>query len=416
MKKIHFQEIGQSKAYYVWLFAVVALLAVGTGSGLYMETHGHHVTGMNNQIVWGMPHVFAVFLIVAASGALNVASIASVFGKTMYKPLARLSALVSIGILVGGLYVLVLDLGRPTIPVVKILLNVQDLNPKSVFGWNVMLYPLFIGLVAMYLWFMLEPKMNRFSNAAGWFAFISRLVLTTGTGLIFGVLVARTSYDVALLAPMFIIMSFSFGTACYLLFLIAMCRFAHIPLGAELLRRLKNLLNVFVGAVLYFAMVFYLVKLYQANSYAYANFILFSGGNYTTVFWLGQVLLGGVLPLILLLSPGISRSRGVVAFASLLVVLGGLAQMYIVIVGGQAYPLEIFPGKEVISGFFDGVVNQYSPKPVEFLLGLSGVALALFIVSIGVKFLRIMPVTLADELTDPHFQADTKPAEINAAA
>jgi len=45
---------------------------------------------MNNQIVWGTPHVFAVFLIVAASGALNTASIASVFGKTAYKPLARL--------------------------------------------------------------------------------------------------------------------------------------------------------------------------------------------------------------------------------------------------------------------------------------------------------------------------------------
>ena len=29
--------------------------------------------GMNNQIVWGLPHVFAIFLIVAASGVLNVA-------------------------------------------------------------------------------------------------------------------------------------------------------------------------------------------------------------------------------------------------------------------------------------------------------------------------------------------------------
>ena len=43
--------------------------------------HGHIVTGMNNQVVWGMPHVFAMFMIVAASGALNVASIGSVFGQ-----------------------------------------------------------------------------------------------------------------------------------------------------------------------------------------------------------------------------------------------------------------------------------------------------------------------------------------------
>ena len=59
--------------------------AVGLGTALYIEHHGHVVTGMNNQIVWGLTHVFAIFLIVAASGVLNVASIGSVFGKTVYK-------------------------------------------------------------------------------------------------------------------------------------------------------------------------------------------------------------------------------------------------------------------------------------------------------------------------------------------
>ena len=63
-----------------------AVVAVGLGAAFYMEHHGHVVTGMNNQIVWGMPHVFAVFLIVAASGALNVASFSSVFGRSLYKP------------------------------------------------------------------------------------------------------------------------------------------------------------------------------------------------------------------------------------------------------------------------------------------------------------------------------------------
>jgi Ni/Fe-hydrogenase subunit HybB-like protein len=57
--------------------------------------------------------VFAVFLVVAASGALNVASMASVFGKTEFKPLAPLSGLLAIALLLGGLTVLMLDLGRP---------------------------------------------------------------------------------------------------------------------------------------------------------------------------------------------------------------------------------------------------------------------------------------------------------------
>ena len=107
-------------------FGLAALF--GLVAAYYMETNGHHVTGMNNQIVWGMPHVFAVFLIVAASGALNVASIGSVFGKTAYKPLARLSGLVAIALLVGGLAVLVLDLGRPD----RLIVAMTTYNFKSI--------------------------------------------------------------------------------------------------------------------------------------------------------------------------------------------------------------------------------------------------------------------------------------------
>ena len=51
---------------------------------LRRRTHGdagHAVTGMTIRWSPGLPHVFAIFLIVAASGVLNVASIGSVFGQ-----------------------------------------------------------------------------------------------------------------------------------------------------------------------------------------------------------------------------------------------------------------------------------------------------------------------------------------------
>ena len=114
MASVQYREIdGRSGAFYALLGALGALILAGLGAALTMEHQGHYVTGMSNRIVWGMPHVFAVFLIVAASGALNVASIASVFGRDLYKPLARLSGLLALTLLAGGLAVLVLDLGRP---------------------------------------------------------------------------------------------------------------------------------------------------------------------------------------------------------------------------------------------------------------------------------------------------------------
>ncbi|MFA7097042.1 MAG: NrfD/PsrC family molybdoenzyme membrane anchor subunit [Gammaproteobacteria bacterium] len=412
MKKVHYREIeGRSAGYYGLLGLLGALVLAGLGSSYYMEHHGHWVTGMSNQIVWGMPHVFAVFLIVAASGALNVASISSVFGKTAYKPLAPLSGLLAIALLVGGLAVLVLDLGRPD----RLIVAMTSYNFKSIFAWNIILYTGFMAVVAVYLWMMMERRMNKYAKPAGFAAFLWRLILTTGTGSIFGFLVARQAYDAAIMAPMFIVMSFSFGLAIFLLVLMASYRWTERPLGDATVYRLKNLLGVFVAGVLYFVLVYHLTNLYATEHHGVERFILLDGGIYTKLFWIGQILLGSLVPLGMLYHPTLGKSRTWIGAACGLVILGGLAQMYVIIIGGQAYPLVLFPGKEVTSSFFDGQVNAYAPTMPEVILGVSGVALALALVVVAVKFLRFLPASLADADVDPHYRGTQETAAPAAA-
>jgi Ni/Fe-hydrogenase subunit HybB-like protein len=397
--QIAYREVeGRSPRYWALLGIIGLIALLGLGAAYYMEHHGHIVTGMTNQIVWGMPHVFAVFLIVAASGALNAASIATVFGKSAYKPLARLSGLVAVALLAGGLMVLMLDLGRPD----RVIVAATYYNFKSVFAWNVFLYTGFFTFVALYLWTMMDNSVAAYGKYAGFAAFIWRLILTTGTGSIFGFLVAREAYSSALLAPMFIIFSFSYGMAVYLLILIAAYAWTGRPLGDAILHRLGRLLGWFVAAALYFVVVFHMTNLYFTKYHGVERFILVEGGIYTQMFWIGQVLLGSVVPMLILFNGKLRASRGLLVTACLLVVLGGLAQMYVTIIGGQAYPLDIFPGWEERSSFFDGVVHPYHPSLPEFLLGLGGVAVALAIVTIGVKVLRFLPESLADADVDPH--------------
>jgi molybdopterin-containing oxidoreductase family membrane subunit len=390
MARTHYSEIdGRSPGFYALLGMLGALVLAGLGAAWYMEHNGHHVTGMSNRIVWGVPHVFAIFLIVAASGVLNVASIASVFGRELYKPLARLSGLLALTLLAGGLAVLVLDLGRPE----RLIVAMTHYNFKSIFAWNIFLYTGFYAIVAAYLWTMFERRMNDYSKPAGLFAFVWRLVLTTGTGSIFGFLVAREPYDSALLAPLFIIMSFSFGLAIFVLVLMAACRWASRPLGDVVLKRLRNLLGVFVAAVLYFVAVHHLTNLYIAGRHDVERFFLLEGGIYTALFWLGQVLAGGVLPMVLLFG---TPSRRALAAAAVCVIAGGFAQLYVLIIGGQAYPQLMFPEKEVASSFFDGVVASYTPSLPEVALGVGGVALALALTAVALKVLPFLPKSLAD--------------------
>jgi len=390
MASLHYREIdGRSGAYAALLAALGALVLAGLAAAWTMEHQGHHITGMTNRIVWGLPHVFAVFLIVAASGALNVASIASVFGRELYKPLARLSGLLAVTLLAGGLAVLVLDLGRPE----RLIVAMTHYNFKSIFAWNIFLYTGFFALVAVYLWTMFERRMNRHSARLGLAAFVWRLVLTTGTGSIFGFLVAREAYDSALLAPLFIVMSFSFGLAIFVLVLMAACRWTGRPLGDAVLERLRKLLGVFAAAVLYFVAVYHLTSLYMTRQHEVERFFLWDGGIYTALFWLGQVLIGGIVPLALLFG---TASRRALAAAALAVILGGIAQVYVLIIGGQAYPQLMFPGKDVSSSFFDGVVASYAPSLPEAALAVGGVALALVLTALALKVLPFLPRSLAD--------------------
>jgi Ni/Fe-hydrogenase subunit HybB-like protein len=357
------------------------MLAIGLGAAWYMEHHGHIVTGMNNEVVWGTPHVFAIFLIVAASGVLNIASMASVFGQAHYKPWSRLSGVLSLAMLAGGLMVLMLDLGRPE----RMVVAATHYNLTSVFAWNVLLYSGMFAAVLVYLWMQLEKRMNRHAPAAGVAVLIWRFVLTTGTGMIFAFLVARQAYASAVLPPLFIVMSLAWGMAVFVLVRAAVGG----PADAELLRRMRNLLGLLVALVLYFMAVYHLTNLYFAKQSAFERFILVDGGVYPWLFWIGYVLIGSIVPLVLVWRP--TATARTLRTAALLTIVGAFAALYVFIIGGQAFPLEIFPGYEVKSSFRDGAIAAYSPSLPEVLLGLGGVAAAFLLTVVGIQLFDIVP-------------------------
>jgi len=284
----------------------------------------------------------------------------------------------------------VLDLGRAD----RLIVAMTSYNFKSVFAWNILLYSGFIAIVAVYLVLQMMRRLDyKWVKLAGLIAFLWRLALTTGTGSIFGWLVARPGYDAAIMAPLFVMMSFSFGLAVFVLVLLTLFRLNDRPIGDELLMRMGRLLGIFAAAVLYFTAVQYLTASYAAEHRDMVRFILVEGGIYTLLFWGVQVVLGGLVPMALVF---LNPSRSSTLLASILVVIGGFAQVYVIVIGGQAFPLQIFPGYEVIEGFHEGIVNPYTPSIWELMLGLGGVALALFAAGLGAKILRVLPTNLSD--------------------
>ncbi|HIQ07416.1 MAG TPA: molybdopterin oxidoreductase [Thiotrichaceae bacterium] len=401
-KKITYSEIENKGMGFYGLFGLLGFFLLAGGIAFFTAEHnGHHITGMNNQVVWGLPHVFAIFLVVAASGALNIASIGTVFGKKIYQPLGRLSGLMAIALLVGGLIILVLDLGRADY---LIEMMKGDLNFKSVFAWNMILYGGFVTIVGFYLWTMMSRSKlaKKLYRPVGISALAWRLMLTTGTGSIFGFLVSRQAYDAAILAPLFIILSFAIGLAFFITVLMFTYKCTDRNLGNILLNKLRYLLSVFILAVLLFEATRHLANLYATEHHAVEAFMLAGGNIFSSLFWYGYVVVGTVLPLVLIFCRKLKDNRASLVIAAILTMLGGFSLLYVIIIGGQAFPLVLFPNAEVSSSYFDGVMNTYSASLWEVMLGVAGVALTLLVILVGVKVLRFLPESLADSVVDPH--------------
>ena len=387
MDKIRYQVLaGTHTGYRLLLWLLIILIGIGLIAAHHMETQGHWVTGMDNRVVWGLPHVFAIFLILSASGALNTASISSVFGRSDYQPLARLSGLLAVTLLTGGLAVLVLDLGRPD----RLVVAMTYYNFSSVFAWNVFLYTGFMLVVLIYLWVMMTPQMRGYVRSVGVVALIWRLILTSGTGAIFGFLVARDAYDTAIMVPLFILMSLSLGMAVFWVSTLTMCRWNGYRVAPELSEKLRRLSAVFVLGVLFLMALHHLTNIYMAHHQGIERFLLVDGGVYPWLFWLGFVLCGSIVPVWWYLDRRFCSPAWTVTTA-LMVIVGGLCHLYVTIIGAQAYPLRLVSGYRVDSGLYDGEITHYLPTLPELALGIGGVSLALLITMLAVRILPFLP-------------------------
>ena len=113
-----------------------------------------------------------------------------------------------------------------------------------------------------------------------------RFVLTSGTGLIFGFLVARNGYDAALLAPLFVVLSLSIGMAVFLIVAMVFCHLGERPLAPALIERMARLLVQLALVALYLTAVMHVANNYVQEHVEFERFVLTHGG-YAVLFWVG---------------------------------------------------------------------------------------------------------------------------------
>ena len=284
--------------------------------------------------------------------------------------------------------VLVLDLGRPD----RLIVAMTHYNFKSIFAWNMILYSGFFAIVGVYLWTLMERRLNGYSKAGR----LRRLHLAPGAdhrhrldlrlprrppGLPVGAAGADVHRPVLRL-----------GAGGLPDRAAAMYAWNGLQLDRTRLHaRMKNLLGVFVAAALYFVAVYHLTNLYFAKQIAFERFILLVERRRLPGAVLGRLRRARQRRCrwCCCSTRAAWRTQARCCWPLRAGDPRRLRLLYVFIVGGQAFPLEIFPGYEVTSSFDDGQVDATCRAGPKLLLGLGGLAAAFLMTLIGVRVLRL---------------------------
>ena len=377
---------GTSKTYWAFVALAGVVAAMGPLSALYMFLNGHHVTGMTNQVPWGLPIVMAVYLIGASAGSLVLSAMSSVFGKVEYKPFSRMAALLAVLLIVAALLAIIMDWGRPD----RLMVPFFHFQPRSMFSLNAILYSSYIGLGIFYLWAMFNHK-AKLEKILGVTAVLLAVLVHSGTGAIFGFVYVRELYNSPLLPPSFIAAALSSGTAMMIIAIHFTFKFTKRKLDERLIHSLAGLMGVFILVVLYFIFIENVTRSYAPKNYEAASYLLLHGGSVTALFWIGLVGLGLVVPAVLTLNPSTGKSMPLILIAAWLQLIGVLIERYIIVIPAQNMPLELFADKEITSVFQDGAYASYSVSLSEIFYSVGLVGVVVFGFLLAIKFWPMLP-------------------------
>jgi molybdopterin-containing oxidoreductase family membrane subunit len=120
-------------------------------------------------------------------------------------------------------------------------------------------------------------------------------------------------------------------------------------------------------------------------------------GPYWWLFWVFQIGMGLIIPLIILFHPQAGQSIKGVIIASISVVIGVLGERAALVIPGTAQVQQLYPGN--IEGVW-GTAGIFPITPWETGLALGIVALVALLFVLGLKYLEILPAGESGEASE----------------
>jgi Ni/Fe-hydrogenase subunit HybB-like protein len=373
-------------------FYTISIIAILIGIwGFYNRlTLGHQDANYGSYVVWGLWVAMYLFFVGIAAGCFVFASFDFLFNIKIFKGIGKIAlwtALVSLG---AGLLSIWLDLGHME-RIWKVFL---EGNPKSVMWQLVWGYTIFGIMLLGILWLVIRTPDNRWIKPIMAFGIVLSLFLTGASGALLGVQVARPFWHTGLFPVQIPIYSFASGAAV-LLVVIGLFGNLNNLQRPQLLRTLAIISVVLQMTKVYFLWAEMSQALYGglAPNIEPIQQVLF--GQYWWAFWILQLGLGAIIPIIVLVIPQWSQNGYVAALMGVFMLVG-----FAVTRANIVFPALTVPEIEALRTAFSGphLSFEYFPSAMEWAVTIGTIGLATLGFLIGKDFLALMETDRSQEV------------------
>lgn len=342
-----------SRRYWLWVSSLAFVGLVGALAYRHQLIEGLIVTGMSDQVSWGIYIANFTFLVGMAAAAVMLVIPAYIFHNQAARSVVLLAEGVAVAACLMCMLFVTVDLGQP-LRFWHMIPFIGRLNwPQSLLAWDVVVLTGYLLLNISIPWYITYHRyMGKKPNLRVYFpavliAIFWAISIHTVTAFLFIANPARPFWNTALLGPRFIASAFTAGPAFMVLAFRIIDRESDFKVDASVQKLLALITAVALQINLFMVGTELFTEFYAPTEHsASARFLFFgAGGENALVPWIWGALAIEVIAVVILMVHKFRENANLLTFACVLAIVGIWIEkgMGLIIPGFTPTPLgEVF--------------------------------------------------------------------------
>ncbi|PHR24057.1 MAG: polysulfide reductase [Desulfotalea sp.] len=375
-------EATTSGKYNIAIGLLALLTLVGVGAGIHSIYAGHeHTFGVSRGVPWGVLIASYVFFVVTSTGLCIVSSVGHVFGFENFNAIAKRAVFMSIATIVAGFLVIAFEIENSwRMPVG----NVIGANLSSNIWWMGTLYGAYLFFM-MIEFVMLQKNENKVAAGFGLAGLLTGIVAHSNLGAVFGLLNGRDFWHGPYMPIYFITSAAMSGCVAIIFFTYLAYKINGWQMSDKLKTSMESVAKM--GALMMAIIMFFTawkmitgITGHPPGKYESMQALL--SGPYALNFWVGEVLLGLLIPFVIILAVK-GRNMNALFVASVSGMIGIFFMRYDLVIVGQLVPS--YHGMGLVD--YPELLT-YMPSLHETLVVVAGISLCGLCFLVGERLFR----------------------------